>query len=192
MSPTGANAGAMAVHGAYQLSGGNLRQTAQYSIYSDESAVHLAVQSILNAFGGQLPIGLAVALSTTSAAVLEQQRAHHAMPREWKAPLDEESLQAATTLLQQRGLGQVIERSLCWGAIRRDDCASRCEMKSRSAALDYLNWRGDAYFGAANRLIPPSRGSGRRAPATPTWWIAAMLVTRRSIFPAGWLGMTPA
>src|ERR1700685_3220043 len=43
---------AWAVHGAYHQSGGRLRQTAQFSIYANEPAVHLTVQSILNAFGG--------------------------------------------------------------------------------------------------------------------------------------------
>jgi hypothetical protein len=52
-----------AVHSAYHQSGGRLRQTAQFSIYADEPAVHLATQSILNAFGGQLPLGRSIALA---------------------------------------------------------------------------------------------------------------------------------
>jgi hypothetical protein len=82
----------MAVYGAYELREDQLRQTAKVSIYANEPAAHLVAQSILNAFGGQLPIGRSAALATMSAAVLEQQRAHHAMPREWNKPPDEESL----------------------------------------------------------------------------------------------------
>src|SRR4030081_3304067 len=93
-----------AVHGAYRLDDGRLRQTAQYSIYSDEPAVHLAVQSILNAFGGRLPLGLSAALAKTPAAVLRQQRMHHKMPGRCPKPLDEEALNAATADLRQRGL----------------------------------------------------------------------------------------
>jgi len=95
---------AIAVHGAYHLRNGRLRQIAQYTIYANEPSTHLAAQTILNAFGGQLPLGRSIALATSSAAVLEQQRLHHAMPRQWQNPLDEQSLQAARTMFQERGL----------------------------------------------------------------------------------------
>ena len=105
---------AMSVHGAYHVKDGKLRQTAQFSIYANETAAHLAAQTILNVFGGQLPIGRSTALATTSAAVQEQQRAHHAMPRQWPKPLDEESLKAATTMLQGRGLAASNDATRVW------------------------------------------------------------------------------
>jgi hypothetical protein len=127
---------ARAVHGAYQLSGRNLLQTAKFSIYSDEPAVHLAAQSILNAFGAQLPIGLSIALSTTSAAAQEQQRAHHALPREWQIPLGEESLQAARTTLQQRGLAASNDRTAVWAELPLSgDCPSRSIDPAAETAL---------------------------------------------------------
>jgi hypothetical protein len=131
---------AMAVHGAYQQSGGNLRQTAQFSIYSNESAVHLAAQSVLNVFGAQLPIGLSVALATTSAAALEQQRAHHAMPREWQTPLGEEPLQASKALLQQRGLAASNDAKALWAELPLSgDCPSRSIDPRAETALMQVN-----------------------------------------------------
>jgi hypothetical protein len=139
--PTGVQRlNAMAVHGAYHLSSGKLRQTAQYSIYSNEPAVHLAVQSILNAFGGQLPIGRSTALATTSEAVLEQQRAHHAMPRQWQKPLDEESLKAATTMLQGRGLAASNGPTGVWAELALSgDCPSRTIDPQAETALLQVN-----------------------------------------------------
>ena len=117
---------AMAVHGAYHLNNGRLRQTAQYSIYENESAAHLAAQSILNAFGGQLPIGLSTALGTTSATAREYQRAHHGMPRQWQNPLPEESLNAAAKLLQERGLVASHDATAVWAELRLGgECPSR-------------------------------------------------------------------
>lgn len=131
---------AMAVHGAYHLSGGNLRQTAQFSIYSNESAVHLAVQSILNAFGSQLPIGRSTALATTSAAALEQQRNHHAMPRQWQKPPDEESLKAATSMLQGRGLAASNNSTAVWAELPLSgDCPSRSIDPQAETALLQVN-----------------------------------------------------
>jgi hypothetical protein len=131
---------AMAVHGAYHLSNGKLRQTARYSIYTNETAVHLAVQSILNAFGGQLPIGRSTALATTSAAVLEQQRAHHAMPREWQKPLDEESFKAATTMLQGRGFAASNGPTGVWAeVVFSGDCPSRAIDPHAETALIEVN-----------------------------------------------------
>lgn len=115
-----------AVHGAYHLNDGRLRQTAQFSIYSNEPAGHLAAQSILNAFGGQLPLGRSTALAITSAATLKQQRAHHAMPGRWPKPLDEEALRAATAALQQRGLAASNSSTAVWAELPLSgDCPSR-------------------------------------------------------------------
>ncbi|MGO9512907.1 MAG: hypothetical protein ACLP2F_04590 [Steroidobacteraceae bacterium] len=131
---------AMAVHGAYYLSNGKLRQTAQFSIYSNETAVHLAVQCVLNAFGGQLPIGRSTALATTSAAVLEQQRAHHAMPRQWQNPLDEGSLKVAATALQGRGLAASNDATSVWAELPLSgDCPSRAIDPQAETALLQVN-----------------------------------------------------
>ncbi len=77
---------ALAVYGAYQFHDGVLRQTAKYSIYANEAAPHLAAQTILNAFGGQLPLGRSTALATASAAALAEQQAHHAIAQRWPKP----------------------------------------------------------------------------------------------------------
>jgi hypothetical protein len=129
-----------AVHGAYRLDDGRLRQTAQYSIYSDQPAVHLAVQSILNAFGGQLPLGLSTALATTSAAVLRQQRTHHKMPGRWPKPLDEEALNAATAALRQRGLAASNNSTAVWAELPLSgDCPSRSIDPHAETALLQVN-----------------------------------------------------
>jgi hypothetical protein len=115
-----------AVHGAYHVEEGRLRQTAQYSIYADEPAVHLAVQSILNAFGGQLPLGRSTVMAMTSAAVLKQQRAHHAMPARWSKPLEEQALVAATEALRERGLAASNNATAVWAEFPLSgDCPSR-------------------------------------------------------------------
>jgi len=127
---------ATAVHGAYHFKDGKLRQTAQYSIYANEPAVHLAAQSILNAFGAQLPIGRSTALAAISPTVLEQQRAHHAMPRQWQKPLDEESLKAATNLLQGRGLAASNDQTGVWAEFPLSgDCPSRAIDPQAETAL---------------------------------------------------------
>jgi hypothetical protein len=129
-----------AVHGAYHLNDGRLRQIAQYSVYSDEPAVHLAVQSILNAFGGQLPLGLSTALGTTSAAVLRQQRTHHKMPGRWPKALDEEALNAATAALQQRGLPASNNSTAVWAELALSgDCPSRSIDPHAETALLQVN-----------------------------------------------------
>lgn len=131
---------AMAVHGAYHLSGTQLLQTARFSIHANEPAVHLAVQSILNVFAGQLPIGRSIALATASAAMLEQQRAHHAMPREWETGLDEESFKAATTLLQQRGLAASNSSTGVWAELPLSgNCPSRSIDPQAETALLQVN-----------------------------------------------------
>jgi hypothetical protein len=129
-----------AVHGAYHLNDGRLRQAAQYSIYSEEPAVHLAVQSILNAFGGQLPFGLSTALATTSAAALRQQRAHHGMPGRWPKALDEEALIAASASLQQRGLAASNSSTAVWAELPLSgDCPSRSIDPQAETALLQVN-----------------------------------------------------
>jgi hypothetical protein len=129
-----------AVHGAYHAVNGRLRQTAQYSIYSNETAVHLAVQNILNAFGGQLPIGRSTALATASAAVLKQQRAHHKMPGRWQNPLDEESLNAAAGMLQQRGIAASSNATAVWAEVPLSgDCPSRAIDPQAETALLQVN-----------------------------------------------------
>src|SRR3984893_7659666 len=129
-----------AVHGAYHVADGQLRQTARYSIYSDESAAHLAAQSILNAFGGQLPLGRSTALATASTAALRQQRAHHAMPARWPKPLDEAALVAATATLQQRGLAASNNSLAVWAELPLSgDCPSRAIDPQAETALLQVN-----------------------------------------------------
>jgi len=129
-----------AVHGAYHVADGRLRQTAQYSVYSDEPAAHLAAQSILNAFGAQLPLGRSTALATTSAAALRQQRAHHAMPGRWENPLDEAALIAATATLQQRGLAASNNSTAVWAELPLSgDCPSRSIDPQAETALLQVN-----------------------------------------------------
>jgi hypothetical protein len=129
-----------AVHGAYHLAGGRLRQTAQYSIYSGEPAAHLAAQSILDAFGGQLPLGRSTALAMASAAALRQQRAHHAMPARWPKPLDEAALSAAAATLQQRGLAASNNSTAVWAELPLSgDCPSRAIDPQAETALLQVN-----------------------------------------------------
>jgi hypothetical protein len=129
-----------AVHGAYHHSSGRLRQTAQFSIYANEPAVHLAAQSILNAFGGQLPLGRSIALAATSAAVLKQHRAHHALPHQWRTPLDQESLNAASAMLRQRGLAASNSATSVWAELPLSgDCPSRSIDPQAETALLQVN-----------------------------------------------------
>jgi hypothetical protein len=129
-----------AVHGAYHLDQRGLRHTAQYSIYAGEPAAHLAAQSILNAFGAQLPIGRSTALATSSAAALRQQRAHHAMPAKWPKPLEEEALRAAAAALQQRGLAASNNASVVWAEFPLSgDCPSRAIDPQAETALLQVN-----------------------------------------------------
>jgi hypothetical protein len=131
---------AMAVHGAYHLRNGRLRQIAQYTIYANEPSAHHAAQTILNAFGAQLPLGRSVALATTSADVLEQQRLHHAMPRQWLHPLDEPSLQAARTMFQERGLAASNNAIAFWTEFPMSgDCPSRSIDPRADTALLQVN-----------------------------------------------------
>jgi len=131
---------AVAVHGAYHGRGKALRQIAQYSLYPNEPSVALAVQVILNAFGGQLPLGLSMALGITSAAAMEQQRARHGMPRQWGEPVDEKALGAATALLQQQGLAASNSQDSLWAEIAMSgDCPSRSIDPRAETALLQVN-----------------------------------------------------
>jgi len=128
---------AMAVYGAYDMRNGQLRQTAQFSLYAKESAAHLATQTILDTFAGQLPIGRSVALAAVSAAALERQRAHHAMPRDWKMPLKADDLRNAAAALQARGLAAANNDSAVWAELALSgDCPSRAiDPKAETALL---------------------------------------------------------
>ncbi len=127
---------AMAVYGAFELHGRQLRQSARFSIYANEPAPHLASQTILDAFGAQLPIGRSIAMATLSPAMLEEQRAHHAMPREWPKPPDEEFLKAATQFLQGRGLAASNNATAVWAELPLSgDCPSRAIDPDAETAL---------------------------------------------------------
>jgi hypothetical protein len=143
-----------AVHGAYQVINGRLRQAAQYSIYANETAAHLAAQCILNAFGGQLPLGRSTALAMKSNEELERQRKHHALPREWQKSLDPELLNATTKMLQQRGLAASNNLNSVWAELPLSgDCPSR--------AIDPL---AETALLEVNMGVPhPIAGAGYRA-----------------------------
>ena len=129
-----------AVHGAYHLDEGRLWQKAQWSIHANEPAVNLAVQSILNAFGGQLPLGRSTALATSSAAVLKQQRAHHRMLARWEKPLDDGVLEAAAAILRQRGLAAAHGATAFWAELPLSgDCPSRSIDREAETALLQVN-----------------------------------------------------
>ena len=129
-----------AVHGAYALDDDRLRQTAQFSIYAKEPAVHLAVQTILNAFGAQLPIGRSTALATVSEAALKQQRAHHAMRGKWRKPLEEAQLQSAAQLFQEQGLAASSNATALWAEFPLSgDCPSRSVDPDAETALLQVN-----------------------------------------------------
>lgn len=141
----------MAVYGAYERRENGLRQTAKVSIYANEPAAHLVAQSILSAFGGQLPIGRSALLATTSAAALEQQRAHHAMPRNWNNPLDEASLAAATKTLQEHGLAASNDATSVWAELPMSG-----EIRSRT-----IDPRAETALLQVNTAIPhPIAGAG--------------------------------
>ncbi len=117
---------ALSVYGCYQFRDGRLRQTAKYSIYANEAAPHLAAQTILNAFGGQLPLGRSTALATASAAALAEQQSHHRMPQQWPKPVEEKNLAAATAILQQRGLAAANNAVAVWAELPLSgECPSR-------------------------------------------------------------------
>jgi hypothetical protein len=130
----------MAVYGAYEQHGATLRQTAQFSIYANEPATHVAVQTILNSFGAQLPLGLSIALGTVSQAALDQQRAHHGMATEWQRPVAEESLAQAKVLLQKRGLAASNNAHALWAELPLSgECPSRSLDPAADTALMQVN-----------------------------------------------------
>jgi len=108
---------AMAVYGAYDASAGGLRQTAQYSVYAHEPAAHLAAQSILNAFGAQLPLGRSTAVATVSEAVMKQQRAHHHLPGRWRVPLPAAAFEASVAALRARGIAASSNATAVWAEL---------------------------------------------------------------------------
>jgi hypothetical protein len=131
---------AVAVHGAYHGNGRALRQIAQYSLYPNEPSVALAVQVILNAFGGQLPLGLSTALGVASANAWEQQRARHGMPRQWGEPVAANALEAASTLLRQQGLAASNSQDALWAELPLSgDCPSRSIDPQAETALLQVN-----------------------------------------------------
>ncbi len=107
----------MAVYGAYDVSAGRLRQTAQYSIYAQEPAAHLVAQGILNAFGAQLPLGRSTALATASEAVMKQQRAHHHLPGRWRVPLPPAAFEATVAALRARGIAASNNATAVWAEL---------------------------------------------------------------------------
>ena len=130
----------MAVHGAYTLRDGRLQQMAQVSVRANEPRVHFIVQTILNAFGAQFPIGRSTALMITSPAVQEQQRAHHAMPRDWVKTVDQESLNAASAAMRERGLSAANDASRVWAELALSgDCPSRAIDPQAETALLQVN-----------------------------------------------------
>lgn len=130
----------LAVHGAYQQAGDTLLQKAQVSIYSNEVAVDFIVYAILTAFGQQLPFGQSIALATESAAALEQQRAHHNMPRSWTQPLAPEALQGTMASLHQRGLAASHNEKAVWAELAMSGtCPSRSIDPKAETALMQVN-----------------------------------------------------
>lgn len=126
----------MAVHGAYDLRNGQLHQTAQVAVRADEPRVHFVVQTILNAFGAQLPIGRSTALMIVSPEVQEQQRAHHAMPRDWTRAVNQADLEAATAALRERGLAAANDANRVWAELALSgDCPSRAIDPQAETAL---------------------------------------------------------
>jgi hypothetical protein len=127
---------ALAVHGAYYQAGDALVQKAQFSIYPNEVAAEFVVFTILTAFGAQLPFGQSTALSTESADILEQQRAHHAMPRAWSKPLEEAPMKAAMASLQARGLAASHNDKAVWAEVPLSGtCPSRSIDPAAETAL---------------------------------------------------------
>ena len=156
-----------AVHGAYQVAEGHLRQKAQWSLYSDEPEIHFAVQAILNAFGAQLPLGRSTALATGSAAVLKQQRAHHAMPSRWPNPLDEHALTAAADALRRRGLAASNSATAVWAELPLSgDCPSRALDPKAETALLQVNLGGPHPVAGAGYLATISLPLQRAAANT--------------------------
>jgi len=131
---------ALAVHGAFQIHGGRIRQQAHVSLFANESAVHFVTQTILNAFGAQLPIGRSILLAASSATSLEQQRVHHAMPPHWKEPIEPAALEQAAEILRQRGFAAAHDATSVWAEFPMSgDCPSRNIDPDADTALLQVN-----------------------------------------------------
>jgi hypothetical protein len=128
---------ALALHGAFDLQGDTLVQKAQLSIYSNEVSAPFMTWLALTAFGQQLPLGQSTALATASAAILEQQRAHHGMPRQWHQPLAADALQATVASLHSRGLAASHNDKAVWAEVALSGtCPSRSiDPKAETALL---------------------------------------------------------
>jgi len=131
---------ALSLHGAFDLQGDLLVQKAQLSIYSNEVSAPFMAWLALTAFGQQLPLGQSTALATASAAVLEQQRAHHGLPRQWNQPISAESLQATVASLHSRGLAASHNEKAVWAEVPLSGtCPSRSIDPQAETALLQVN-----------------------------------------------------
>ena len=127
---------ALAVHGAYDRQEGRLRQRAQFTLYAVESTADLATRLILEAFGAQLPFGRSIAQSIASATVLEQHRAHHAMPKDWGAPLAEQELRSTVEAMERLGLAAACRGNVVWAELPlHGDCPTRAIDPNAQTAL---------------------------------------------------------
>ncbi len=158
---------ARAVYGAYEGVGPELRQRGRFSIYREEPGVHPAAQTILDAFGALLPLGRSTALSIRSPEEEERQRAHHAMPREWPAPVAEEALAGATRFLRERGFAAANDAQCAWVEVAvAGECPSRAIDPAAETALAQVNpgvvhpIAGIGYLATLTLPLP-------RAPADP-------------------------
>ena len=131
---------ALAVHGAFSQPADTLVQKAQLSIYSNEVSAPFMVWTALTAFGQQLPFGQSTCLATGSGEVLEQQRAHHGMPRQWPQPLPPEALQATVASLHSRGLAASSNDKAVWAEVALSGtCPSRSIDPAAETALLQVN-----------------------------------------------------
>jgi hypothetical protein len=131
---------ALALHGAFDQPADTLTQNAQLSIYSNEVSAPFMVWAALTAFGQQLPLGQSTALATGSAAVLEQQRDHHHMPRQWPRTLPPEALQATVASLHGRGLAASSNEKAVWAEVPLSGtCPSRSIDPKAETALVQVN-----------------------------------------------------
>ena len=127
---------ALAVHGAYERHEGRLRQRAQFTLYAVESTAELATRLILEAFGAQLPFGRSVAQSIVSATALEQHRVHHAMPKDWSKPLEEQELRSTVAAMERLGLAAACRGNVVWAELSlHGDCPTRAIDPNAQTAL---------------------------------------------------------
>jgi hypothetical protein len=131
---------ALAVYGAFRVHEGRIRQEAHVSLYENETAVHFVTQTILNAFGAQLPIGRSILLAATAANALEQQRAHHAMPTRWDPPLEAAALERSVRILRERGFVAAHDDTTVWAEFPLSGaCPSRSIDPEADTALLQVN-----------------------------------------------------